>query len=196
MPNSTSTGVHVGDSTKLIRQAPAFSSTAVIDVSATTTLGEMHATTSVNSSSNLSASECDRTLVDLRKAIVASLIRNPKTFAGDTEDVTKWIEEIEHLLEVAHIPESARLDLISYSLRGDALEWYKNNKSTLNSWITFVTEIKRAFTSSFHEEMAFKRLESYTQGENQSIRNFFNEILKLCKEADSTRAVGVPLSLC
>ena len=191
--NSTSTDVHLGDSTKLIRQAPAFCSTAVIDVSATTTLGEMHATTSVNSSNNLSASECDRTLVDLRKAIVASLIRNPKTFAGGTEDVTKWIEEIEHLLEVAHIPESTRLDLISYSLRGDALEWCKNNKSTLSSWITFVTEIKRAFTSSFHEEMAFKRLESYTQGENQSIRNFFNEILKMCKEADSTMSESTKL---
>ena len=191
--NSTSTDVHLGDSTKLIRQTPAFCSTAVIDVSATTTLGEMHATTSVNSFNNLSASECDRTLVDLRKAIVASLIRNPKTFAGGTEDVTKWIEEIEHLLEVAHIPESTRLDLISYSLRGDALEWYKNNKSTLSSWITFVTEIKRAFTSSFHEEMAFKRLESYTQGENQSIRNFFNEILKMCKEADSTMSESTKL---
>ena len=191
--NSTSTNVRLSDSTKLIRQTPVFCSTAIVDVSATNTLGEMHATTSVNSANNLSASDCDRTLIDLRKAIVANLIRNPKTFKGGKDDVTKWIEEIEHLLEVAHIPESTRLDLISYSLRGDALEWYKNNKSTLNSWITFVTEIKRAFTSSFHEEMAFKRLESYTQGENQSIRNFFNEILKLCKEADSTMSESTKL---
>jgi Ty3 transposon capsid-like protein len=190
--NSTSTDVYLNDSTKLIRQTPAFCSTAVIDVSATT-LGEMHAATSVNSANNLSASDCDRTLIDLRKAIVASLIRNPKTFAGGKDDVTKWIEEIEHLLEVAHIPDSTRLDLISYSLRGDALEWYKSNKSTLNCWITFVTEIKRAFTSSFHEEMAFKRLESYTQGANQPIRNFFNEILKLCKEADSTMSESTKL---
>ena len=184
--NSTSTGVHLSDSTKLIRQTPVFCSTAIVDVSATNTLGETHAKTSVNSSNYLSASDCDRTLIDLRKAIVANLIKNPKTFKGGNDDVQKWIEEIEHLLEVAHIPESTRLDLISYSLRGDALEWYKNTKSTLTSWTIFVTEIKRAFTSSFHEEIAFKRLESYTQGENQSIRNFFNEVLKLCKEADST----------
>ncbi|CAF1509730.1 unnamed protein product, partial [Rotaria sordida] len=78
-----------------------------------------------------------------------------------------------------------RLDLISYSLRGDALQWFKNNKSALTTWSIFVQEIKKAFTSSFSEELAFKTLESYTQGENQSIRNFYNEVLKLCNAADS-----------
>ena len=57
---------------------------------------------------------------------------------------------------------------------------------TLTSWKVFVQELKRAFTSSFHEEVAFKKLESYSQGENQSIRNFSPEVLKLCKEADPT----------
>ena len=98
----------------------------------------------------------------------------------------KWIEEIEHLLDLAHIPESIRLDLISYSLRGDALEWFKSNRSSLTSWNIFVLKVKKAFISSFHEELAFKKLESYSQGENQSIQSFFNEVLKLCKEADST----------
>ena len=191
--NSTSTVIHLTDNTMLTRQTPAFCSTAIVDVGATNPLGETHATTSVNSSNNLSASDCDRTLIDLRKAIVADLIRNPKIFNGVKDDVKKWIEDVEHLLEVAHIPEPTRLDLISYSLRNDALEWYKNNKSNLTSWHIFVTEIKRAFTSSFHEEMAFKLLESYTQGENQSIRNFFNEILKLCREADSTMSEATKL---
>ena len=98
----------------------------------------------------------------------------------------KRIEEIEHLLDLAYIPESVRLDLISYSLRGDALEWFKNNRSSLTSWNIFVLNVKKAFISSFHEELAFERLESYSQGENQSIQSFFNEVLKLCKEADST----------
>ena len=123
--NSTSAVIHLSDNTKLTRRTPAFCSTAIVDVGATNTLGETHATTSVNSSNNLSAFDCDRTLIDLRKAIVADLIRNPKIFKGGKDDVKKWIEDIEHLLEVAHIPESTRLDLISYSLRNDALEWYK-----------------------------------------------------------------------
>ncbi|CAF2094912.1 unnamed protein product, partial [Rotaria magnacalcarata] len=51
-----------------------------------------------------------------------NLIKNPKTFKGGKDDVKKWIEEIERLLDAAHIPDATRLNLISYSLRGDALE--------------------------------------------------------------------------
>jgi hypothetical protein len=83
--------------------------------------------------------------------------------------------------------------LISYSLRGDALEWFKNNKASITSWKAFVTEIKRAFTSLYHEELAFKKLEAYSQGENQSIRNFYNDTLKLCKEADPAMSEATKL---
>ena len=85
---------------------------------------------------------------------------------------------------MAHIPDTNRLNLISYSLRGVAFQWYKNNKNSLTTWPVFVHGLKKAFTSSYHEELAFKKLESYTQEESQSIRNFCNEVLKLCTEAD------------
>ena len=147
--NSTSTAMNVTEVTNLPRQPPAFCSTALVDIGATSILGETSATTSANVTNNLSLSMVDQTLNDLRRAIVANLIKNPKTFKGGKDDVKKWIEEIEHLLEVAHIPDSTRLDLISYSLRNDALEWFKNNRSTLTSWKIFVVEIKRAFTSIF-----------------------------------------------
>ncbi|CAF4336234.1 unnamed protein product, partial [Rotaria magnacalcarata] len=62
---------------------------------------------------NSSSSLFDQTLNDLRKAIVENLIKNPKVFKG-----------------VAHIPDPIRLDLISYSLRDDAREWFRNNRSS------------------------------------------------------------------
>lgn len=144
-------------------------------------------------SNNSSICEIDSTLSDLRKAIVGNFIKNPNTFKGGKDNVKKWIEEVEHLLDLAHIPESTRLDLISYSLRGDALEWFKNNRTSFTSWSIFVVELKRAFTSSFHEELAFKKLEAYSQGENQSIRSFFNDVLKLCKEADPSMSEATKL---
>ena len=57
----------------------------------------------------------------------------------------------------------------------------------------FVAELKRDFTSSFHEELAFQRLENYSRTDQQSIRNFFNEILKVCSEADSTMSESAKL---
>ena len=171
---------------------PAFNSTAPVNLSDTKMLCKKPVMKSTVGPSGDSVI-LDQTINDLRKAIVDNLIKNPKTFRGDKDDVKKWIEEIEHLLDVAHIPESTRLDLISYSLRGDALEWFKNNRSLFTSWSVFVSELNRAFTSSFYEELAFKKLESYTQGENQSIRSFFNEVLKLCKDADGTMSEATKL---
>ena len=174
-------------------QAATFSSTTFIDLGTTNISGGGPAVRSSGSVQNSSSLMLDDTLHNLRKAVIDTLIKNPRTFRGGKDDVKKWLEDIEHLLDIAHMNDSNRLDVISYSLKGDALQWYKNNKSTLSSWIIFSAEITKAFTSSFHEEIAFKKLESYTQGENQSIRNFFNEVLKLCKEADSTMSEATKL---
>ena len=145
---------------------------------------------SVTSTDN---SSLDPMIIDLRKVIVADFIRNPKIFLCNKDDVTKWLDEIGHLMQTAHVPECNRLDLTSFSLRGDALQWYRNNKSMLTSWTVFVQEIKKAFKSSFCEEIAFKTLESYTQGQNQLVRNFYNEVLKLCKQADASMSESTKL---
>jgi hypothetical protein len=85
------------------------------------------------------------------------------------------------------------LDLIPYSLRGEARRWYKNTKATLTSWPIFVKELKEAFLSPFHDELAFKKLESYTQGINQPVRSFYNEVLKLCAETDPEMSESMKL---
>jgi hypothetical protein len=170
-----------------------FSSTAKGNLGVTDSVGETPVIKESTGSDSLSNSMFDQTQNDLRKAIVGNLIKNPKTFKGGKADVKKWIEDIEHLFDLAHIPESTRLDLISYSLRGDALEWFKNNRTSFTSWSVFVVELKRAFTSSFHEELAFQKLELYFQGENQLIRSYFNEVLKLCKEADPSMSEATKL---
>ena len=163
------------------------------NLGATNLIGELPVTTINTFSLNSSVAQTDPILSDLRKAIVENLIKNPKTFKGAKDDVNNWLEDIEHLLEIAHIPHSTRLDLISYLLRGDALEWFKTNRSSFSTWDLFVTSLKKAFTSNFHEEIAFKKLESYSQGQNQSIRTFFNDVLKLCKEADPTMSEATKL---
>jgi hypothetical protein len=190
-PNQSS--LNNSNTLNLTGQLPSSSSTAVANLGVTNSIGVNPVVNTSTGPDSLSTSILDQTQNDLRKAIVGNLIKNPKTFKGGKDDVKKWIEDIEHLLDLANIPESTRLNLISYSLRGDALEWFKNNRTSLTSWSVFVLELKRAFTSSFHEELAFKKLESYSQGENQSIRTFFNEVLKLCKEADSSMSDATKL---
>lgn len=155
--------------------------------------GDVSESKLVQNSSSTDNTSHNSIVTDLRKAILADFIKNPKIFRGNKDDIIKWLEEIDHLMQSAHVPECNRLDLISYSLRGDALQWYRNNRSTLTSWSVFVQDIKKAFTSSFCEELAFKTLESYTQSTNQSVRNFYNEVIKLCKQADPSMSESTKL---
>ena len=82
--------------------------------------------------------------------------KNPKTFKGNKDDVMEWIDDIEHLFEVALISDHLKLNLISSTLRGDAMEWYKHSKNSIVSWEDFVREVKQTVTSFCHKEIAFK----------------------------------------
>ena len=170
-------------------QPPILRSTALVDLGATEVIGDVPVNRSnvlASHNSFFDNSQLDQTAYALRRAIVDSLIKNPKTFRGGKEDVKQWLEDINQLFDTAQIPEGHKLDLVQYSLRGEASRWFKNNKSTFTSWTTFVKAFKDTFLSPFHEEIAFKKLESYSQGINQPVRSFYNEIVKLCSEADSS----------
>ena len=152
----------VSESIESQKSNPSNTNTFARGHNATSQSGEASATDNTLFVPTSSAMSFDSVTNDLRRAIVQNLIKNPKIFRGGKDDVQKWIEDIDHLMEIAHVLDINRLDLISYSLRGDAFQWYKTNKSTFTSWKIFVSEIKKVFTSSFREELAFKTLESCT----------------------------------
>jgi hypothetical protein len=184
------------DLTDNLPPRPILRSTAIVDMGTTGLSSDEpvnRSTFAPTQNTFLTTSNLDQTTYVLRKAIVDNLIKNPKTFQGGKEDVKQWLEEIEQQFDTAQIPDNNKLDLIPYSLRGEARRWYKNNKSTFTSWNIFEKELKEAFLSPFYGELAFKKLESYTQGVNQSVRSFFNEVLKLCAETDTTMSEATKL---
>ncbi|CAF1373399.1 unnamed protein product [Adineta ricciae] len=194
--NDTQLGAtHQFDDSDSLPPRPILRSTAIADKGATSLRGDDSAFSGAFQSSNLSQTACslDQTVYVIHKAIIDNLIKNPKIFQGGKDDVKQWLEDIEQLFDTAQIPDSHKLDLITYSLRGEARRWYKNTKSSLTSWAVFVQEIKEAFLSPFHEELAFKKLESYTQGANQPVRSFYNEVLKLCIETDPEMSESMKL---
>ncbi|CAF1172514.1 unnamed protein product [Didymodactylos carnosus] len=128
----------------------------------------------------------EQTTIDLRRAVLENLVKSPKTFSGGNNDVKKWLEELQNTFDIAHIPDDNKLNIISYQLKGEAFIWYNENKKYFTSWDNFVELIQKAFTSSFSADIAFSKLETYTQTHNQSVRNYYTEMMKLCKEADQT----------
>ncbi|CAF1302635.1 unnamed protein product [Rotaria sordida] len=124
------------DLTDNLPPRPILRSTAIGDIGATTLSGDEFGNRStITPTSNIShnTSNLDQTTYVIHKAIIDNLIKNPKTFQGGKEDVKLWLEDIEQLFDTAQIPDSHKLDLIPYSLRGEARRWYKNTKATLTS---------------------------------------------------------------
>ena len=100
--------------------------TAIVDIGATKLSGdESESRSTIAPLSNIShnTSNLDQTTYVIHKAIIDNLIKNPKTFQGGKEDVKQWLEDIEQLFDTAQIPNDHKLDLISYSLRGEARRW-------------------------------------------------------------------------
>ncbi|CAF1015037.1 unnamed protein product [Rotaria sordida] len=100
-------------------------STTLIDEGIASLTDEIPALQSIvtNHNTNNSTSNFDDVTNVLRKVLFQNLIKNPKTLQGEKDDVTKWLEDLEHLFDVAYIPDTNKLDIISYLLRGEVLQW-------------------------------------------------------------------------
>ncbi|CAF3054351.1 unnamed protein product [Rotaria sp. Silwood2] len=131
------------DSNQLLKSSVSFP-TNIVDKDTTNTSGDVSILKSAMPNFDNSSMSFESVVSDLRKAIVTDFIKHPKIFRGAKDDVIKWVDEIDHLMQIAHVPECSRLDLISYSLRGDVLQWFKNNKGSLTCWNVFVQEIKKS----------------------------------------------------
>jgi len=67
------------------------------------------------------------------------------------------------------------------------MEWYKHSKNSIVSWFhgrILLERLNKRLLLFIMNKLLSKKLEFYSQGENQSVRSFYNEILKVCREAD------------
>ncbi|CAF0812856.1 unnamed protein product [Didymodactylos carnosus] len=77
-------------------------------------------------------------------------------------------------------------------LQDEVMKWYKRKSATITSWSEFEKQIKE-FTSKFKNCKAFERLLHYEQSMNQSIKDYYNEIMDLCKQADPQMSETIKL---
>ena len=91
--------------TNEVRQLSMSTDNATVNIAATNDVDENSSTKPALVFDSFANAKSNQTLSDLCKTIVKDLIRNPKTFKGNKDDVNEWIEEIEHLLDIAHKPD-------------------------------------------------------------------------------------------
>ncbi|CAF3952955.1 unnamed protein product [Adineta steineri] len=104
----------------------------------------------------------------LQRTVADDIIKRPTYFRGAHDD---WNDE-------------NKLHYISIHLQDDAYRWWTQTGATIRSWSSFKEAITRAFSSTRTQELAFEQLKSYKQTINQTITQYYDKVIELCKKVD------------
>ena len=121
------------------------------------------------------------------------IIKSPSYFRGSKDDVIDWLEKLEQRFKMAHWSDENKLQYISIHLQDDAYRWWSQASSNITSWCSFVQAIKQAFGSTKMKELAFEQLRWYKQTINQSITQYYDKIMELCRRVDVSMADSMKL---
>lgn len=138
------------------------------------------------SSKNVRTNEQNSSLTaNLLSTMAREIIKSPSFYDGMKEDVDDWLEKLESRFIMAGWDDEQKLRFISIHLQGDAYKWWINVASKIKTWSMFTREIRQAFGSTKAKEIAFEQLRNYKQTLNQSIIQYYEKIIELCKKVDS-----------
>ncbi|CAF2510915.1 unnamed protein product [Rotaria sp. Silwood2] len=85
---------------------------------------------------------------------------------------------------MANWNDEQKLRYISIHLQDDAHRWWMQTSTSIKTWSAFITAITQAFGSTKVQELAFEQLKWYKQTVNQSITQYYDKIMELCKKVD------------
>ncbi|CAF4533101.1 unnamed protein product [Rotaria sp. Silwood2] len=132
---------------------------------------------SISISSSLSTSHLQRTIAD-------EIIKKPTYFRGSKGDVHEWLEKLEQRFQMTKWNNEQKLQYISIHLQDDAYRWWTQTSTTIKSWSLFTEAVIKTFGSTKVQELAFEQLKWYKQTVNQTITQYYDKIIELCKKVD------------
>ncbi|CAF1430307.1 unnamed protein product, partial [Rotaria sp. Silwood1] len=124
----------------------------------------------------------------LQQTIIDEIIKKPTYFRGSKDDVHDWLEKLEQRFKMAKWNDEGNLQYISIHLQDDAYRWWTQTFTTIKSWSLFTEAVTKAFGSTKVQELAFEQLKWYKQTDNQSITQYYDKIIELCKKVDPAMA--------
>ena len=118
----------------------------------------------------------------LRRTVADDIIKRPTYFRGSQDDVYDWLDKLEQRFTMAQCKDEDKLNYISIHLQEDAYRWWMQTSSTIKTWPSFKGAVTRAFGSTRAQELAFEQLKWYKQTINQSITQYYDKIIELCRK--------------
>ncbi|CAF1429741.1 unnamed protein product [Rotaria sordida] len=121
----------------------------------------------------------------LRHQMLVSSLEKLQKFSGRSkQNVSKWVRETQQAMHILKLTDAEKLFLISTCLEVDARDWFFDNSHLFTTWISFTQQLINTFESAGKADISFNRLRHYQQGLTQDVRQYYFEVMKLCKEAN------------
>ncbi|CAF3350615.1 unnamed protein product [Rotaria socialis] len=121
----------------------------------------------------------------LRSQLLLSHIEKLPKFTGRSkQNVSKWLREENQAMHLLKLSDTEKLFYIPSCLDADAKDWFFDNYHFVPSWSLFVQKLLDTFESSSKADIAFNRSRQYQQSLHQDVRQYYFELMKLCKEAN------------
>ncbi|CAF3745451.1 unnamed protein product [Rotaria sordida] len=142
-------------------------------------------TSSIRSTGTLVTTVPDHSSISrLQRTVADEIIKKPTYFRGSQDDVHDWLDKLEQRFTMANRNDEQKLRYISIHLQDDAYRWWMQTSTSIKTWSAFITAIAQAFGSIKVQEIAFEQLKWYKQTINQSVTQYYDKIMELCKKVD------------
>jgi hypothetical protein len=123
-------------------------------------------------------------ITHLQRTVADEIIKKPTYFHGSQDDVHDWLDKLEQRFTMANWNDEQKVRYISIHLQDDAYRWWMQTATSIKTWSAFIAAITQAFGSTKIQEVAFEQLKWYKQTINQSITQYYDKIIELCKKVD------------
>ncbi|CAF4705801.1 unnamed protein product, partial [Rotaria sp. Silwood2] len=116
--------------------------------------------------------------------LITSLEKLPKFSGKSKENVSNLLQEIQQTMNIFKLTDDEKLFYVLLCLEDYAQDWFYDNKHLMLTWTIFTQKLLKTFGSSGKAVIAFNRLRHYEQGITQDVKQYYFQIMKLCKEAN------------
>ncbi|CAF1422631.1 unnamed protein product [Rotaria sordida] len=121
----------------------------------------------------------------LRTQLLITNLEKLQKYSGKLQqNVSEWLKQIQQTMNMFKLTDDEKLFYVPLCLEDYAQDWFYDNKHLMLTWTIFTQKLLKTFESSAKAEIAFNHLRHYEQSINQDVRQYYFDIMKLCKEAN------------
>ncbi|CAF5029277.1 unnamed protein product, partial [Rotaria sp. Silwood1] len=116
-----------------------------------------------------------------------------KFHGGEDQKILQFINNIERIGRMIDANDDILHCMCTAKLDGEAKRWYEDNM-TLVQWENLKSALLERFTTSDSSSKIFEQLKERKQKSDETITSYYDAVIKLCREYDSSMSQKIMIS--